>query len=52
MNNQRQLAQFLYERFVYTCFGDFDGMNENPSLVDLLTLQSLVTLAIAEKQKE
>lgn len=48
----RDLASYIRKNFVYLSYGEFDGMNTEPTLTQLMLLKSFVENAIWEKMKE
>lgn len=48
----KDLASYIRKNFVYLSWGEFDGMNTDPSMEQLMTLKGFIENAIWEKMKE
>lgn len=48
----KDLASYIRKNFVYLSWGEFDGMNTEPSMEQLMTLKGFIENAIWEKMKE
>lgn len=52
MNDIKELTQYIRKNFVYVDWGDFAGMNEDPTMEQLMTLKNYVENAIWAMRKE